>query len=46
MEENIPCFNFVYEPFTKISKLANSKNFEHMFLNKGKEIHIVILDTD
>ena len=36
-------FNFVCEPFTKLSTLANSKNFENMFQNKGKEIPVVNL---
>ena len=38
-------FNFVHEPFTKTSTLANSKNFENLLLNKGKEVPIVNLDT-
>ena len=39
-------FNFCLWTFTKISTLANSKNFENVFLNKGKEIPIVYLNAD
>ena len=34
-------FNFFCEPFTKISKLANSRKFVNLLLNESNEIPIV-----
>ena len=38
-------FNFVYQYSRKFPHL-HSKNFEYVFLEKGKEIPIVNLDAD
>ena len=37
-------FFFGFEPFTNIFTLANSKYYENVFLDKGKEIWMLLIE--